>query len=193
MNKIKNFLIIAAITSLLVMSASLVSNQSYGSSNDHNYKKAGSKSENVADQNSVQESDCQRSDDCQQANQAQQARGKGNDVVGFNDNSDNLSQSNSSSTLFSPPSPVTLETKSPDNRNVIVTIPDEGVCSGGSIKVAVSAAGLPAFLCVSVQGTQITSAEVHLGASGQSCPTGSSPSTILIGRETLDLCVKVFV
>ena len=193
MNKIKNFLIITAITSLLVMSASLVSNQSYGSSNDHNNKKAGSKSEKVADQNSVQESDCQRSEDCQQANQAQQARGKGNDVVGFNDQSDNLPQSNSSSTLFSPPSPVTLETNQPDNRNVIVTIPDEGVCSGGSIKVAVSATGLPAFLCVSVQGTQITSAEVHLGASGQSCLTGLSPSTILIGRETLDLCVKVFV
>src|SRR4029078_12408059 len=156
MNKIKNFLIITAITSLLLMSASLVSNQSYGSSNDHNSKKAGSKSEKVADQNSVQESDCQRSEDCQQANQAQQAKGKGNDVVGFNDNSDNLSQPNSSSTLFSPPSPVTLETNQPDNRNVIVTIPDEGVCSGGSIKVAVSATGLPAFLCVSIQGTQIT-------------------------------------
>jgi hypothetical protein len=141
MNKIKNFLIIAAITSLLVMSASLVSNQSYG----------------------------------------------------FNDGSDNLPQSNSSSTLFSPPSPVTLETNSPDNRDVTVTIPDEGVCSGGSIKVAVIATGLPAFLCVSVQGTPITSAEVQMGASGQSCPTGFSPSTILIGRETLDLCVKVFV
>jgi hypothetical protein len=193
MNKIKNFLIIAAITSLLVMSASLVSNQSYGSSNDHNNKKGGSKSDKAADQNSVQESDCQRSEDCQQANQAQQTRGKGNDVVGFNDGSDNLPQSNFSSTLFSPPSPVTLETNSPDNRNVTVTIPDEGVCSGGSIKVAVSATGLPAFLCVSVQGTMITSAEVQLGASGQSCPTGFSPSTILIGPETLDLCVKVFV
>jgi hypothetical protein len=193
MNKIKNFLMIVAITSLLVMSASLVSNQSYGSSNDHNNKEAGSKSEKVANQNSVQESDCQRSEDCQQANQAQQTRGKGNDVVGFNDDSDNIPLSNFSSTLFSPPSPVTLETDSPDNRNVTVTIPDEGVCSGGSIKVAVSATGLPAFLCVGVQGTPITSAGVQLGASGQSCPTGFSPSTILIGRETLDLCVKVFV
>ena len=141
MNKIKNFLIITAISSLLVMNASLVSNQSYG----------------------------------------------------FNYGSDNLPQSDSSSTLFSPPSPVTTETNTPDNRDVTVTIPDEGVCSGGSVKVAVSATGLPAFLCVSVQGTPITSAEVQLGVSDQSCPTGFSPSTILIGRETLDLCVKVFV
>jgi hypothetical protein len=192
MNNIKNFFMIAAITSLLVMNASLVSNQSYGSSNDHNNTKAGSKSEK-ADQNLVQESDCQRSKDCMQSNQAQQTRGKGNDVLGFNDESDNLSQSEFSSTLFSPPSPVTLEKNPHDSRNATVTIPDEGVCGGGSIKVAVSAPGLPAFLCVSVQGTPITSAEVQLGVSGQSCPTGHSPSTILIGRETLDLCVKVFV
>jgi hypothetical protein len=192
MNNIKHFLIIAAITSLLVMSASLVSNQSYGNSNDHHNKKATSKSEK-ADQNAPQESDCQRSENCQQANQDQQARGKGNDLAGFNDNSDNLLQSESPSTLFSPPIPVTPTTNPSDNLEVTVTIPDEGVCSGGSIKVGVSAAGLPDFLCVSVDGTPITSADIQLGTSGQPCPTGSSPSTILIGRETLNLCVKVSV
>jgi hypothetical protein len=191
MNNIKHFLMIAAITALLVMSASLVSNQSYGNSNDQHHKKASSKSEK-ADQNAIQESDCQISKDCQQAYQAEQTRGKGNDLVGFNENSNNLSQSESPSTLFSPPSPVTPATNNPsDNLQVNVTIPDEGVCGGGAIKVGVSATGLPSFLCVGVEGTPITSAEVHLGASGQSCPTGFSPSTILIGREALDLCVKV--
>jgi len=172
------------------MSSSVVSNQSYGSSNNHDNKEAGSISEKAADQNSVQESDCQRPEVCQQANQT---RDKGNDVVGFNYGSDDLPHSDSSSTLFSPPSPVTIETNQPVNRDVTVTIPDEGVCSGGSGKVAVSATGLPAFLCVSVQGTHVTSAEVQLGAPGQSCPTGFSASTILIGHETLDLCVKAFV
>jgi hypothetical protein len=105
-----------------------------------------------ADQSSVQESDCQRPEDCQQANQAKQTRGKGNDATGFNDDGDNLPQSECSSALFSPPSPVALETNSPDNRSVNVTIPVEGVCSGGSIKIAVSATGLPAFLRMGVQG-----------------------------------------
>ena len=191
MNNIKHFLMIVAITALLVMSASLVSSQSYGNSNDQHHKKAISKSEK-ADQNAIQESDCQRSDDCQQANQAEQVKGNGNDLVGFNDNSNNLPQSVSPSTLFSSPSPVTPATHNPpDNMQVNVTIPDEGVCGGGAIKVGVSATGLPSFLCVSVEGKPIASAEVHLGTSGQPCPTGLFPSTILIGRETLNLCVKV--
>ena len=193
MNSIKSFLIIATITSLLVMSASLVSNQSYGSSSDHHNKKASSNSEK-ADQNANQEDNCQRSEDCQQANQAQQTRGKGNDLTGFNDQSDNPPQSESPSTLFSLPSPVTTTTTNQsDSRQVTVTIPDEGVCSEGAFKASVNDPSLPAFLCVSVEGTPITSADVQLVIPGQSCPKGRFPSTILIGRETLDLCVKVFV
>jgi hypothetical protein len=197
MNSIKSFLIIAAITSLLVMSASLVSDQSYGNSGDHQNKKASSNSEK-ADQNANQEGDCQIPEDCQQANQAQHARGKGNYLTGFNDQSDNPPQSDSPSTLFSLPSPITTTpttptTNQPDSRQITVTIPDEGVCSEGSFKASVNDPLLPAFLCVGVEGTTITSTDVQLGVSGQSCPTGFSPSTILIGRETLDLCVKVFV
>ena len=90
----------------------------------------------------------------QPANENQQTRGKGNDLAGFNDNSDNLLQSDSPSTLFSPPIPVTPTTNPSDNLEVAVTIPDES--SGGSIKVGVSATGLPDFLCVSVEGTPIT-------------------------------------
>ena len=154
MNSIKSFLIIAAITSLLVMSASLVSNQSYGSSSDHHNKKASSNSEK-ADQNANQEGDCQRPEDCQQANQAQHARGKGNDQTGFNDQSHNPPQSDSPSTLFSLPSPVTTTptTNQPNSRQITVTIPDEGVCSEGSFKASVNAPPLPAFLCVGVEGT----------------------------------------
>jgi hypothetical protein len=93
-------LMIAAITSLLVMGTSLVQMKSFAGDDHKDYKKTKDYKSSVsakaqvdkksANQHMDQDNFCYRGDDCEQANQGQQIVGKDNDAKGFNDQSDNL-------------------------------------------------------------------------------------------------------
>ena len=98
MNNTKNILIIAAITSLLIMGTSVIPMQSYAGESKNTGSKSSIKGSSESDKKSAsqhqdQDNFCYRSDNCNQANQAQQIVGDGNEVIGFNDQSDNLSLS----------------------------------------------------------------------------------------------------
>ena len=89
----------AAITSLLVIGASTIPMQSYASQHTKtddlksSIKASLQIEEKSANQNLDQDNFCYRSDNCNQANQAQQIVGDGNEAIGYNDQSDNLSLS----------------------------------------------------------------------------------------------------
>jgi len=97
MNNTKNILLMAAITSLLVIGASTIPMQSYASQHTKtddlksSIKASLQIEEKSANQHLDQDNFCYRSDNCNQANQAQQIVGDGNKATGFNDQSDNLS------------------------------------------------------------------------------------------------------
>ena len=109
MNNTTNLLTIATITALLIMGTSVITMQSYASGSDQHQKHKDTKDlkssisertqidKKSASQHQDQDNFCYRGDDCEQANQGQQIVGKDNDAKGFNDQSDNLPQSNSSS------------------------------------------------------------------------------------------------
>jgi hypothetical protein len=115
----KKNLLMAAITSILIMGTSIIPMQSYA--NQHkkttDFKdsiKAGTEvDKKSASQNLDQDNFCYRSDGCQQANQGQQIVGKDNDANGFNDQSINVPQSAPSVTAPpappAPPAPLTCE------------------------------------------------------------------------------------
>jgi hypothetical protein len=98
MNNTNKMLMIAAITSLLVMGTSLVQMKSFAGGEEHkktkDYKTSISEKTQIdkksASQHQDQDNFCYRGDDCQQANQGQQIIGEDNDAKGFNDQSDNL-------------------------------------------------------------------------------------------------------
>jgi hypothetical protein len=93
MNKTKNILLIAAITSLLMMGTSVIPMQSYaGEHKKTGDLKASIKASSEVDKKSAnqhldQNNFCYRSDNCNQANQAQQLVGENNEATGFNDQS----------------------------------------------------------------------------------------------------------
>ena len=99
MNNTNKMLMIAAITSLLVMGTSLVQMKSFAGGEDHkktkDFKSSISAKSQVdkksANQHMDQDNFCYRGEECQQANQGQQIAGEDNDAKGFNDQSDNLS------------------------------------------------------------------------------------------------------
>jgi hypothetical protein len=99
MNNTNKMLMIAAITSLLVMGTSLVQMKSFAGEDEHkktkDYKSSISAKSQVDKKSSNQHMDqdnfCYRGAECQQANQGQQLAGENNDAKGFNDQSDNLS------------------------------------------------------------------------------------------------------
>ena len=101
MNNTNKMLMIAAITSLLVMGTSLVQMKSFAGDDNKDYKKTKDYKSSVsakaqvdkksANQHMDQDNFCYRGDNCQQANQGQQLAGENNDAKGFNDQSDNLS------------------------------------------------------------------------------------------------------
>jgi hypothetical protein len=97
MNNTKNILLMAAITSLLVIGTSTIPMQSYASQHTKtddlksSIKASLQIEEKSANQHLDQDNFCYRSDNCNQANQAQQIVGDGNKATGFNDQSDNLS------------------------------------------------------------------------------------------------------
>jgi hypothetical protein len=99
MNNAKNILLIAAITSLLVMGTSIIPMQSYAGENKNTKdSKSSIKASTEVDKKSAgqkldQDNFCYRGDDCEQANQGQQLAGKDNDAKGFNDQSKNIQQS----------------------------------------------------------------------------------------------------
>ena len=101
MNNTNKMLMIAAITSLLVMGTSLVQMKSFAGGEDHkktkDFKASISEktqiSKKSASQHMDQDNFCYRGEECQQANQGQQIIGEDNDAKGFNDQSDNLSAS----------------------------------------------------------------------------------------------------
>ena len=125
MNNTKNLLTILAIASLLVMGTSLVQTKSFaGGSEEHkktkDFKQSIQKDTQSAKASQHQDQDnfCYRGDDCEQANEGQQIVGKDNEANGFNDQSDNIPQSNSSAT----PSPST-STSTPTNTTTPSTSP----------------------------------------------------------------------
>ena len=101
MNNTKNILLMAAITSLLIMGTAITPMQSYASE----HKKTGDFKDSIkasteidkktANQHQDQDNFCYRSDNCRQANEGQQIVGKDNEGKGFNDQSDNLAISTS--------------------------------------------------------------------------------------------------
>ena len=99
MNNTNKMLMIAAITSLLVMGTSLVQMKSFAGGDEHkktkDFKSSISEktqiSKKSASQHQDQDNFCYRGEECQQANQGQQIIGEDNDAKGFNDQSDNLS------------------------------------------------------------------------------------------------------
>ena len=98
MNNTNKMLMIAAITSLLVMGTSLVQMKSFAGGEEHkktkDFKSSISEKTQIdkksANQKMDQDNFCYRGDECQQANQGQQIIGEDNDAKGFNDQSDNL-------------------------------------------------------------------------------------------------------
>ncbi len=94
MKNTNKMLMIAAITSLLVMGTSIIPMQSYAGSASDEYKSKIKSSTEIdkksASQHMDQDNFCYRGDDCQQANQAQQIIGENNDAKGFNDQSFNI-------------------------------------------------------------------------------------------------------
>ena len=99
MNNTKNILLIAAITSILIMGTTIIPMQSYaGESKNIKDSKSSIKASTDLDKKSSsqhqdQDNFCYRGDDCEQANQGQQIVGKDNDAKGFNDQSKNLALS----------------------------------------------------------------------------------------------------
>ena len=104
MNNTKNILLMAAITSLLIMGTSIVPMQSYADRDNDNDKKTNDFKPSIsasyesdkksASQHQDQDNFCYRGDnECEQANQGQQIAGKDNEVTGFTDQSENIQQS----------------------------------------------------------------------------------------------------
>jgi hypothetical protein len=133
MNSTTNLLTIATITALLLMGTSVIPMQSYASGSDQHQKHKDTKdlkssisektqiSKKSASQHQDQDNFCYRGDDCEQANQGQQVIGKDNAAKGFNDQSDNLPQSNSSassspSTSTSTPTSTTPTSTTPSTQ-----------------------------------------------------------------------------
>ena len=88
MNNVKSSLIVvAAITSLLVMGTSLIPLQSYADGNDQPHKNLKSKSDSRTNQHLDQDNFCYRSPGCVQGNQGAQISGNDNTAKGFNDQS----------------------------------------------------------------------------------------------------------
>ena len=96
MNNTKNILLIAIITSTLILGTSVIPMQSYAGENKNtkdsksSVKASAASDKNDASQHSGQDNFCYRSDDCQQANRGQQIIGKNNEATGFNDQSGNF-------------------------------------------------------------------------------------------------------
>ena len=95
----KNLLLVAAITSLLIMGTSIIPMQSYA---DNHKKTSDSKSsikessqidKKNANQKMDQDNFCYRDDQCKQGNEGQQIVGKDNEASGFNDQSKTIEQS----------------------------------------------------------------------------------------------------
>jgi hypothetical protein len=94
MNNPKNVLLIALITSTLVLGTSVIPMQSFADKDDDEDKKT---KDHISQENKQdaklhldQDNTCYRSDECKQGNEGQQVVGNDNDVKGFNDQSDNL-------------------------------------------------------------------------------------------------------
>ena len=87
-------------TGIFINEVKVIKTQSYADRDNDDHKKgedlvssiiASSESDKKsASQHQDQDNFCYRDDDCEQANQGQQIVGKDNDVVGFNDQSENL-------------------------------------------------------------------------------------------------------
>ena len=87
MNNVKSSLIVAAITSLLVVGTSLIPLQSYADGNNQPHKNIKSKSDSSTSQHLDQDNFCYRSPGCVQGNQGTQISGNDNTAKGFNDQS----------------------------------------------------------------------------------------------------------
>ena len=100
MKNANKMLLIAAITSLLVMGTSIIPMQSYaGGASDELKSKIKSSTQidkKSASQHLDQDNFCYRGAECQQANQAQQIIGEDNEATGFNDQSFNIEDSTDS-------------------------------------------------------------------------------------------------
>jgi hypothetical protein len=94
----KKNLLMAAITSILIMGTSIIPMQSYADQHKKttDFKasiKVGSEvDKKSASQKLDQDNFCYRGENCQQGNEGQQLVGKGNDAAGFNDQSTSIQQ-----------------------------------------------------------------------------------------------------
>ena len=135
MNNTNNILAIATITALLLMGTSVIPMQSYadGSDKQQKHKDTSDLKQSIqkdtsakkANQHQDQDNFCYRGDDCEQANQGQQIVGKDNDAAGFNDQSDNIPQSNSSASS-SPSSSTSTPTSTTPSSTTPSTQPGAG-------------------------------------------------------------------
>jgi hypothetical protein len=102
MNNTNKILMMAVITSLLVIGTSLTPMQSFADRDKGDHEKTSDYKSKIfasseedkksAKQHMDQDNECYRGDDCKQANQGQQVVGKDNDAKGFNDQSKNVQQ-----------------------------------------------------------------------------------------------------
>jgi hypothetical protein len=113
MNNTKNILLIAIISSILVLGTGVIPMQSYADRNNEDHKKtkdfvssmkaSSELAKESASQHQDQDNFCYRGNDCQQANEDQQIVGKDNEAKGFNDQSRNIQQQ--AVTPTQPPTP----------------------------------------------------------------------------------------
>lgn len=124
MNYTKNILLMAAITSLLIMGTTITPMLSYASEHKKtsDFKSSIKASTEVGKKSSSQEMDqdnfCYRGDDCQQANEGQQIVGKDNEAKGFNDQSANIQQAPTSATT-PPPNQNTTPPPTPTSKTCL--------------------------------------------------------------------------
>src|SRR5215217_9611841 len=95
----KNLLLVAVLTSLLIMGTSIIPTQSYA--DDHkktsdskpSIKESSQIGKKITNQKMYQDNFCYRNGQCKQANDGQQIVGKDNEANGFNDQSKTIEQS----------------------------------------------------------------------------------------------------
>ena len=184
MNNTKNVLLIALITSTLVLGTSVIPMQSFADKDDDDEDKKTKDHISQEDKQDAklhldQDNTCYRSDECKQGNEGQQVVGNDNDVKGFNDQSDNL--------------PTNLPGTGTDNgikTGPVVTPPSgSGSCSSDEVGVTLAVgAGIHVNGCISLSLAGLLDS-LPLAVGGQ-CTGSLVPATLSIGNGSpITVCV----
>jgi hypothetical protein len=192
MSNTKNILLIAAITSLLVMGTSITPMQSFADRDDDDDEKTNDnnsqKDKNDANLHLDQDNTCYRSDGCQQANEGQQIVGEDNKATGFNDQSDNISPSSSSDagpavtpSSSSDAGPAVTPSSSSDAGPAVAS-PDNGACDNGQVGVTGNiGAGIQINGCISSSLVGLLQSLPTLA--GASCEGSLVDASLTIGNN----------